>query len=116
MSKYTIVHFENDDFYQVVLDLALDWFNFEPSIKVSNKDEARTMIKQIEIGEIKPDYVFVDSYIGIDNEDGSKIAEKVRALSPSTKIVGYAIMETKPWADYEIIKSNRDNQKCLLQA
>lgn len=114
---YTIVQFETDDFYQNVLDLVL--YNFDSEfifLKVNNKEEAREMVKKIEKGEVKPDIAVVDTFIGINNDDGKKIAQKLREINPKVKIVGYSIMETSEWADTEIIKSHRDQTKTIVKA
>ncbi|MBD3363535.1 hypothetical protein GF362_07510 [Candidatus Dojkabacteria bacterium] len=118
MSKkknYTIVQFETDDFYHYTLDLVLYNMNQKPAIKVTNKKELRKIVKDIQNKKIKPDVAIIDTYIDIDHDDGEKIAQKLREIYPEIKIIGYSIMETSKWADYEIIKSNKDQTKTIVK-
>lgn len=114
-SKLTIVQFETDDFYQIILDLALRYFGIKPAIKITNRDELREYVSKLPNNPNKPDFAVIDTYISINNEDGQKIAEKLRELCPGIKIIGYSIMETASWADFEIIKSNKDQSKSLVK-
>lgn len=113
--KAVIIQFESDDFYQNTLDLVLYNMGLDSSIKASNREESKGLIQQIETGKLQPDIALIDTYIENDNEDGKKVAERLRKISPKTKIIGYSIMPTAEWADYEIIKSNRDSSKTVVK-
>lgn len=112
-----IIQFDTDSFYHETLELVLYNMGIDPTkkVRVLDKEGVRSTVKDIEAKKIKPDVVIVDTYMGINNEDGSKIAAKIREFSPDIKIVGYAIMETNEWSDYEIIKSNRDAEKTVVK-
>ncbi|MBP9758360.1 hypothetical protein KBD45_01585 [Candidatus Dojkabacteria bacterium] len=109
------VQFETDEFYQIVLDLVLLYFGIKPALKISNREALKQYINDLQKSQRKPDFVVLDTFIGINNEDGKQIAEKLRQVSPSTKIIGYSIMETNEWADFEVIKSSRDQSKTLVR-
>jgi hypothetical protein len=111
----TFVQFETDSFYQIVLDLVLLYFGMKPAIKITNRDELREYVGKLQSNPNKPDFAVIDTFIGINNEDGQKIAQKLRELCPGIKIVGYSIMESASWADFEIIKSNKDQSKSLVK-
>lgn len=109
-----VLQFETDDFYQFALDLVLYNMGLKPAEKIGKKVDVKKAIQDIESKKMQPDVVVVDSYMGISNEDGSKIAEKIRDISPSTKIIGYSIMDTD-WADFSIIKSQRDTDRTVVK-
>lgn len=110
------VQFETDSFYQIVLDLVLLYFGVKPAIKISNIEELKKYVSEVQEGkQAKPDFAVIDTFIGIDNEDGQKIAEKLKEVCPNTKIIGYSIMETSNWADFEVLKSNKDQTKTLVK-
>ncbi|MCA9385907.1 hypothetical protein KC717_04640 [Candidatus Dojkabacteria bacterium] len=111
----SIVLFDLDDFYHETLDLVLYNMGYDPAVKVTKKKDVKTMIQDIESNKRKFDVAIIDTYMGISNEDGKKIAEKLREISSNTVIVGYSIMETNDWADYEIIKSQRDANKTTVK-
>jgi hypothetical protein len=113
--KPVIIQFEADDFYSTTLDLVFYNMNLDPPIKITNREELRAVFEKIEKKQIVPDIAIIDSFLEINNEDGQKIAERLRKFSPTTKIVGYAIMETNDWADYSIIKSDRDKSKTIVK-
>lgn len=110
-----IIQFETDDYYQHILDLVLYNMGLDSAVKVKSIDENKAMFKRIESKNIVPDVVVIDTYMKNDNEDGRKIADRIRQISPNTKIVGYSIMQTNEWADFEIIKTNRDVEKTIIK-
>lgn len=113
--KPVVIQFEADDFYSTTLDLVFYNMNLEPPIKVTNKEELRAIFEKIEKKQLIPDVAIIDTFLEINNDDGKKIAERLKKFSPNTKVIGYSIMETDEWADYSIIKSDRDKSKTIVK-
>lgn len=114
MSKKTIIQFETDDFYFLTLDLVLYNMGLEKVIRAADKDEARKLFDKIKSKKIVPDVAIVDTYIGNNNDDGEKIAKMLKEELSDIIIVGYSIMETSSWADFEVIKSGKEQDKSLI--
>ncbi len=112
---YSIVHVDTDDFYLSVVDLILYNMGLDSTKKISNKNETRRFVKDLQAGKTHVDIIISDTYIGIDNEDGRKIAEKIREINSNIVVIGYSIMETGKWADHEAIKSLLDRDRSLIQ-
>jgi hypothetical protein len=113
--KPVMIQFEADDFYSTTLDLVFYNMNLDGPIKVTNREELRAVFDKIEKKEIVPDIAIIDTFLEINNEDGQKIAERLKKFSPNTKVIGYSIMDTSEWADYSIIKSDRDKTKSIVK-
>jgi pentatricopeptide repeat protein len=115
MTSKTILQFETDDFYAYTVDLVLYNMGLDGAIRASNKDEARSLFDKIKGKKIRPDVAVVDTYIGNNNGDGEKIAKMLREEVGQIKIVGYSILETASWADFEVIKSGKSQDKTIIK-
>ncbi len=111
-----IFQFETDEFYHYTANLVLFNFGLEPARWIKDRKELREIIEEIVQGRVKPDLAIIDTYIGLGQTDGQRIATKLRELVPGIKVIGYSIIPTDDWADFVAVKSNKDNTKTIVKA
>lgn len=113
MSNESIIMFDPDTHYFTVIDLILASWGMELSGVAHNEPKAVEIVKEIEAGKLKPTIAIIEAHMGKSENDGEKIAKKLRELVKDIKIIGFSTYETAEWADEEAIKSLRDQTKTI---
>lgn len=113
MSNKVVVQFDPDDHYFTVTDLILSTWGMKLTDTAHNLGSATRIVSKIEKGKLKPDIAIIESYMTKSEQDGKKIAEKLKKLLPEITIVGFSTFETNEWADHEAIKGLKDSNKII---
>lgn len=106
-----IIQFDPDEHYFVVTDLILGSWGMELQGKAKDSHSSLMLVERIEKKELKPDVAIIEAYMGKSEEDGMKIAKRLRELNPEIVIIGFSTFETESWADIEAIKGLKDSTK-----
>jgi hypothetical protein len=117
-NQKSIVLFDTDPYYRINVELLLDRVGLNLTRAVSNVEESKKLVKDMESGAIKPDVVFMDDYLAQNFNDASRIAEKLKSINKEVKIVHYTIVrdeEQPKWADAVVIKSGLDNNHSFYE-
>ena len=56
----------------------------------------------------------ISSYLGKSSLDGKSLAEKIRKISPDTKIIAYTADDEADWGDFLAIKSSDGQEHSLI--
>lgn len=110
-----IIQFDPDDYYFTVTELVLSSWDLSLAGHAHNLNTSKDLVEKIISGKIKPTVAIVEAYMGNSEEDGKKIATRLREIAPDIKIIGFSTFESAEWADHEAIKGIRDNSKTLIQ-
>jgi len=112
--KPIILVFDDDENYSTVLEMVT--YNMELEITEYARDikESRNLIKKIESKSLKPDIAIISPLLGNNFEDGSKLAKKLREISPDIKIIAYTVDKEIEWGDYLAIKGTQDLSQSII--
>lgn len=127
--KKNIIQFEPEDFYHAVVDQMLFGVGLSVNHWARTKADAGKLVQQIEKGEIVPDVAIIDTMLEKNHHEGRVVAQKLREISPKTKLIAYTIVEQEPpseditedwkqdhdWADYVAVKSNRNPAQTIAK-
>jgi len=113
--QYTIIMFEPEDFYISAADLILFTCDQKLSATAKNREEAKSIISQIQAKKLVPDLAIVEAMIESEEHEGEQVAKRLRELVPGIKIIAYTVLDEITWADYVAIKSQLDPARTLVK-
>jgi ribosome-binding protein aMBF1 (putative translation factor) len=111
---FVIIQFDEDDSYNMVLEMICFNMGLKVSAYARNIDETRNIIKRIEAKTLTPQIAVIANYLGYDFFDGEKLTKKLKELVPDIKVIAYVTDLETTWGDYLAIKSGQEQSKSLV--
>lgn len=112
----SIILLEWDENFHIVVDMVLYNMDFKMARYGQNIEQIRNIFKEIEEKKLTVDLAIVASFLGNTHEDGKKAAQKLRQISPQTKIIAYTHMVDEDWGDALAIKGTNEISQSLISA
>ncbi len=109
-----LVQFDFDENYATVVDLICFNLGIDSGKYFRNNADAEKYLMIMSREKNYPDIALISSYLGKGSQDGRNLAEKLRQISPNTKIIAYTADDEADWGDYLAIKSSDGQEHSLI--
>lgn len=113
-SDPVLVQFDYDENYATVVDLICFNLGIDSGKYFRNNTDAEKYLLILKKSNQFPDIALISSYLGKNSLDGKNLADKIKQISPKTKIIAYTADDEADWGDYLAIKSSDGQEHSLI--